>query len=172
MSKGRKSPRQERQPEYPKAAAQFPEPVSPKRPYKFGVISMGERVKRRLERQADPVGAAEAVRTLNRLIGEKLIAAVNRAELMRNRSGVELERIRHSSDPVDRALNFLYAVSAGSGRELDALRRNPAVNRDLGLWIRKANRIIARHQHKQQRKLQEEEAARQKMKIIVRRNRS
>lgn len=164
--------------------ARFQKSVSRKRLTKTGVITMGERVKERLERRADAVGrreeqhrrydhvAKEAVQTLNRLNGDELIEVVNRAELVRQRNGIEVGRIRKSGDPVDQALSFLYAVSVGSGRELDALRRNPDVNRDLGLWIQKANRIIAGDQRKQERKLREKEAARQKMKSVVRRSKS
>jgi hypothetical protein len=164
--------------------ARFQNSVTRERLNKIGVITMGERVKERLERRADRVGidtqqrqhydrvTSDAVRTLNQLSGGQLIAVVNRAELVRKGNRIELDRIRKSGDPVDQALNFLYAVSMGSGRELDALRRNPEMNRDLGLWIQKANRIMERDQRKQQRKLNEKEAARQKMKIVVRRSKS
>jgi len=141
-------------------------------------------MKRRLEGRGETAGrrveehqrydrvAAEAVRTLNRLSGQGVIDVVNRAELVRKRNGIELNRIRKSGDPVDQALNFLHAVSIGSSRELDALRRNPEVNRNLGLWIRKANRVIARGQRKQERKLNEKEAAWPKIKIVVRSGKS
>jgi hypothetical protein len=157
---------------------QLQKSVTRKRLRKVGVVGMGERVKQRLERRADHAGsgaqqrqhydrvAAEAVRALNRLDGEELVDVVNRAELVRKGNVDELKRVWNSSAAMDRALNFLRAVSQGSGRELDALRRNPDVNRDLGIWIQKANRILAKAQRSQERKLKEKVAARQRMKIV------
>jgi hypothetical protein len=157
---------------------QLQKSVTRKRLHKVGVVSMGERVKQRLERRVDHAGsgaqqrqhydrvAAEAVRTLNRLDSEELADVVNRAELVRKGNVDELKRVWNSSAAMDRALNFLRAVSQGSGRELDALRRNPDVNRDLGIWIQKANRILAKAQRSQERKLKEKAAARQRMKIV------
>lgn len=158
----------------------FQTSVTRNRLHKIGVVSMGERVKQRLERRAETTGrraneqqhydlaATEAIRNLSRLAGEELIEIVNRAELLRKRNGKELEGVRASSHPVVRALNFLFLVSIGSGRELDALRRNPQLNRELGLWIQKANRIMAKAQRAQERKLKEKEEARQRSKAVRR----
>ena len=158
--------------------AHLQESVTRKRLHKIGVITMGKRVKDRLQRRAEAVGrkaqqhqhfdhaAAEAVRTLNHLSGQELAGLVNRAELLRKRNGDALKRVRNSKHPIDQALNFLYAVSAGSSRELDALRRNPNVNRELGSWIQKANRIMAQEQRKQERKRNEKEATRQRLKLV------
>lgn len=164
--------------------ARFQKSVSRNRLHKIGIISVGERVKERLERRTDRAGrraeqhrhfdhlAWQAVQTLNRLSGEELIKVVNRAGLLRKRNRIEHGRIKKSGDLVDQALDFLRAVSVGSGKELDALQRNPNVNRDLGLWIQKAHRIIAQDQRKQERKLKEKAAAQQKMKIVVRTSKS
>lgn len=152
--------------------------VTRERLHKIGTVTMGERVKKRLQRRAESVGssvnqqrhfdhsAAEAVRTLNRLGGKELVRVVNRAELLRKKNVDELKRARNSKDPVDQALNFLAALSMGSGRELDALRRNPKLNRELGSWIQKANRILAKEQRAQERKLKEKETARQRIKLV------
>jgi|SRR5579872_59071 len=152
--------------------------VTRKRLHKIGVITMGERVKERQKRRVESVGrnvqqqkhfdhaAADAIRTLNHLDGEELVHTVNRAEQLRKRNGVELKRVRNSKDAIDRALNFLYAVSMGSSRELDALRRNPALNRELESWIQKANRVMAKEQRKQERKRNEKEAARHRLKLV------
>jgi len=157
---------------------QLQKSVTRKRLHKVGVVSMGERVKQRLERRVETAGrrtneqqhydiaAAEAIRTLSRLAGEELIEIVNRAELLRRRNGKELEGVRNSTHPIARALNFLFLVSIGSSRELGVLRRNPQLNHDLGKWIQKANRIIAKAQRAQERKIKEKEAARQRMKIV------
>lgn len=164
--------------------AHFQKSVSRKRLRKIGVISIGERVKERLEHRSKTVSrrvhqhqfddrvAKTAVRTLSQLSGKELIEVVNEAKLVRKHDGIELGRIRNSSDPVDQALSFLHAVSLGSGRELEALRRNPDVNRDLGRWIQKVDRIIARDRRKEERKLNEKEAVRQKTRIVVRRSKS
>lgn len=152
--------------------------VTRKRLHKIGVITMGERVKKRLQRRSEAAGrkvqqhqhfdqaAAAAVRTLNYLSGEGLVQVVNRAEQLRKRNGDELKRVRNSKGPVDQALSFLFAVSVGSSRELDALRRNPALNRDLGSWIQKAHRIMAKEQRKQERKRNEKETVRQRLKLV------
>lgn len=152
--------------------------VTRKRLHKVGTISMGERVKKRLQRRAEAVGrkveqhqrfddaAAKAVRTLNGLGGKELVCVINRAELLRKRNADELKRVRESKNPVDQALNFLYAVSMGSGRELDALGRNPKLNRDLAIWIRKANRLMTKEQRAQERKLKEKETARQRLRLV------
>jgi|SRR5579872_1605367 len=152
--------------------------ITRKRLHKIGVITMGERVKKRLQRRAETTGrnvlqhdhfdqaAADAVRTLNHLSGEVLVRVVIRAELLRKRNGDEWKRVRNSDDPIDQALSFLYAVSLGSSRELGALRRNPALNRALGSWIQKANRIMAKEQRKQERKKNEKETARQRLKLV------
>ena len=91
---------------------------------------------------------------------------VIRAELLRKRNGDEWKRVRNCDDPIDQALSFLYAVSLGSSRELGALRRNPALNRALGSWIQKANGIMAKEQRKQERKRNEKETARQRLKLV------
>jgi hypothetical protein len=152
--------------------------VTRRRLHKVGTISIGERVKKRLQRRAEAVGrkveqhqrfddaAAKAVRTLNGLGGKELVGVINRAELLRKRNGDELKRVGESKDAVDQALSFLYAVSVGSARELDALGRNPKLNRLLGSWIQKANRIMAKEQSEQERKRNEKETARQRLKLV------
>jgi hypothetical protein len=159
-------------------AAHLQKSATRKRLHKIGTVTMGERVKKRLQRLADAVGrkvqqrqhldhaAAEAVRTLNRLSGERLVRVVYRGESLRKRNGDELKRVRNSKDPVDQALNFLYAVSIGSGRELDALRRNPKVNRELASWIQKANRIMAKERRAQERKLTQKETAQRRLTLV------
>lgn len=135
-------------------------------------------MKKRLQSRAEAVGrkvqqhqhfdhaAAEAVRALNRLSGEQLVRVVYRGESLRKRNGDELKRVRNSKDPVDQALNFLYAVSIGSGGELDALCRNPKLNRELASWIQKANRIMAKEQRAQERKLTQKETARRRLTLV------
>src|SRR5579862_867236 len=66
--------------------------VTRKRLHKVGTISMGERVKTRLQKRAEAIerkvqqqhfddAAAKAVRTLNGLGGKELVGVINRAEL-------------------------------------------------------------------------------------------
>ena len=158
--------------------AQLQKSVTRKRLRKIGVVSMGERVRERLQTRAETTGrraqkrshydrlAADAVRTLSRLDGEELVCVVQRAGMLQKRNGDELRRVMNSGAAIDQALNFVYEVSRGSWQVLDALRRNPEVNCDLGKWIQKANRIVAKDQRAQERKIKEKEMARQRMKIV------
>ena len=154
----------------------FQKSVSRKRLNKIGVVSMGEKVQSRLQRREEAAGrkmrqheyydhaAAEAVNTLQQLGNRKLLAVVNRFELILQGNGQELGRLMFCCDPIDQALRFLHAVNVGSGRELDALQRNPELCQDFRRWIQKADRIIAKTRRTRERKRQEKEAARQRRK--------
>lgn len=154
----------------------FQKSVILKRLHKTGTVSLGEKVKRKLDRREEAVGrkvqrrwryeraAASAISTLRSLDGEKLVAAVRRANLLyRKRNGEELNRVMQSKDPVDRAIYFLYQIGWGSAFELDALSRNQEVDKALGIWIEKAKRILMRDQRVVERKLQEKRITRKKL---------
>lgn len=122
-------------------AAHFQMSVSRKRLRKTGTVTVGEKVRMKLDRRADAVGrnvrrhrqyddsASSAVRTLCSLGGEQLAEVVRRADLLCNaRNADELKRVRCGKDRIDRALYFLrQVVVAGSTFERDALRRNSDV---------------------------------------------
>ncbi|HET9373974.1 MAG TPA: hypothetical protein VFO40_03320 [Chthoniobacterales bacterium] len=157
-------------------APRFQKSVSRKRLKKIGVITMGERVKCRLQRRDEAVkrrvlereyydhAAAQAVKTLESMSDEKLLAVVNRMQLLLKGNVEELTRVLCSRDPLDQALRFLRAVNIGSARELDALRRNPELCWDFRKWIQKPDRIMAKAKRAQEKNQQEKEAARQRRK--------
>jgi hypothetical protein len=136
-------------------AARFQKSVSRKRLRKTGVVSVGEKVQRKLERRQEAVGrhdrrdqrydgsAVAAVKTLASLEGEELVEFVRRADRMLNRGSATLKGVLPGKDNLDRALYFLYLVAAGSHLEVDALRRNPDSDKSFRGWVAKANRILA-----------------------------
>src|SRR5437773_318836 len=132
---------------------------------KTGTVTVGEKVKRKLERRQDAVGrnvqrrqhydgaATSAISTLRLLDGEKLAEVVRHADLLCGaRNAEELKRVLQSSDPIDRALHFLYRIASGSAFELDALRRKPELVRELATWMERANRILNRDKRAVERK--------------------
>ena len=160
-------------------AARFQKSVSRKRLHKVGTVTVGEKVKRKLERREEAVGqnvrrhaqydraAAEAVGTLRSLGDENLASVVRRADsLCHRRNADELKRVLQSDTPVDRALHFLYQISAGSAFETDAIRRNPELDKALAAWLAKARRILARDMRKEERRRDEKKAAREKVKAL------
>lgn len=150
--------------------------VSRKSLSKIGVISMGEKVKRRLQRRTKTEGrrvhehqrydrqAAQALKTLQSLTADNMPALANRMELLLKGNVEELTRVSRSSDPLDQALQFVRAVNIGSGRELDALQRNPELCQDFRKWIQKSDRIMAKAKRAEERKQREKEAARLRIK--------
>ena len=158
-------------------AARFEKSVIRKRLYKTGTVTVGEKVKRKLERrevlgerrvqrhQHDDRVAILNIGTLRSLEGEKLASVVRRADLLcGGRNADELKRVVASNAPIDRALYFLYRVTGRSAPEIDALRRNQHLDKSLGLWMRTANRILAREKRAAQRKLDEKQTVQKKLK--------
>jgi len=164
-------------------AARFQKSVIRKRLRKVGTVTVGEKIRDKLERRREAAGrkvqrhdlhdraAASAVKTLSSLAGEELLSVVHRADLLcYRRNADERKRVSQSKDPIDRALHFLYSLTAGSGFEIEALRRNPELDIAFGSWVQKANRMIERSERIQEEKLEQKNAARTKMNLA--RNRS
>lgn len=160
-------------------AARFQKSVSRKRLHKIGTVTVGEKVKQKLERRAEAVGrwvgsheeheaaVTSAVTVLSALHGDKLVDVARRADLICNsRNADEIKRVALSKDPVDRALHILYRLSNGSAHEANALRRNPELDRALTVWIAKANRILERDKRVVERGLAQKQAARRKLKEL------
>src|SRR5437667_4654611 len=150
-----------------------------KRLRKTGTVTVGEKVKRKLERRQDAVGrnvqrrqhydgaATSAISTLRLLDGEKLAEVVRHADLLCGaRNAEELKRVLQSSDPIDRALHFLYRIASGSAFELDALRRKPELVRELATWMERANRILNRDKRAVERKVDQKRATQKKLKTL------
>ncbi|HEY6248530.1 MAG TPA: hypothetical protein VI685_01140 [Candidatus Angelobacter sp.] len=155
-------------------AVRFQKSVSRKRLHKTGTVTVGEKVKRKLERRREAVGrrvqshkkyddlAASAVNTLASLQGEELVDAVRRADLLcRGRNAAEVKRV-HQASPLDRALSFLYTLSSGSALVVDALRRNRELAKTLIDWDEKAGRILERDRRARERKTLEKQEARKR----------
>jgi hypothetical protein len=145
--------------------------------HKVGTVSVGEKIRRKLERRADAVGrkvkrhsqhdrsAAAAVRTVTSLNGDQLLDFVRRAErLCGERDSNEFKRVLGTRNAINGALHFLYLVCAGSEFERDALRRQPTVDRTLQAWIQKANRIIESDKRIQESRRRKKEAVRLRIK--------
>ena len=139
-------------------AARFQKSITRKRLDKVGTVTLGEKVKRKLEKRAALVGrrvrikqscdirARSALTALNRLQGEELVEVARRAESIYGGNAGELRRVMSSRDPVDRALEFLHRISLGSAHESNALERSPALQEGFSAWLKKAERAVIQRQ--------------------------
>jgi hypothetical protein len=148
--------------------------------HKAGTVTVGEKVRLTLEKRKDLVGrrvqrrkqsddeAASAIATLRSLKGDRLLDFVRRASLLCSSGYVdESTRVATSTDPVDRALSFLYQVvsgrSCGPISPREALCRNPELENELTIWLEKANRILRRDRGAIERKLNQQQATKKKL---------
>lgn len=158
-------------------AARFEKSVRRKRLQKRGTVTVGEKVKRKLEQREEATGrnakrrqqydrsAALAIGILVSLRDGRLASVVRRADLLCNRRNAdELKRILRSTDPVDCALYFLYLVTSGSAFQINALRRRPELAEPFGAWIEKANLILERGRRAEEKKFREKQMALKKLK--------
>jgi hypothetical protein len=154
-------------------SARFEKSVSRKHLRKVGTITLGEKVKRKVERRQEAVGrnvskhrhydamAKTAVLTLTSLEGEELTAVTRRADRLCNRKDRQKPtQIWSSNAPVDCALKFLYQLSCGSTFEQEALRRDPALQNLFAEWLKKADRILAKDERAKRNKQSEKDALR------------
>jgi len=158
-------------------AARFEKSVSRRRLQKSGTVTVGEKVKRKLQRREEASGrnperrqqydrsAALAIGILASLRDDRLVDVVRRADLLCNQRNVdEFKRVLRSRDPVDCALHFLYLVASGSAFQIDALRRNQELAKRFDAWVGKANRILERGRRAEEKKLREKQMVRKKLK--------
>ena len=104
--------------------------------------------------------ATLAVRILTSLDGERLASAARRAgPLCSSPFTEEHGRLLRSSDSLDPALHFLYRLNSGSGREIEALRRNEKLGPALAAWVKKANRILARDRRAIEKRVEQKQMA-------------
>ncbi len=154
-----------------------------KRPKKSGTVTVGEKIKLKLEKRAKTVGrnvenrrredesASEAVATLLALDGSQLSDFVRLVALfIQGGDPIEWMRVYKSPDPKDRALYFVHQVIRGSSFECDPLRRNQELCEAYGRWAKRANRILSRGNRIAQMKSEQKAAT--KMKVTALRRRS
>jgi hypothetical protein len=160
-------------------AARFQKSISRRRLRKVGTVTVGEKVKRKLEKREDVVArrvrrdqrydssADSAMQTLISLEGEQLVEFVRRADLLCNaRSSSALKNVLPCKDQFDHALYFLYLLTVGSFLERDAVRRRPELSRAFERWIEKANRVLAKSNRATEVKLQQREVVRKKLRAL------
>jgi hypothetical protein len=151
-----------------------------KRLRKSSTVSVGDKVKLKLENRAERVGrktgnrrmydlmAAEAIATLNSLEGELLADFVRRALVFLHRGDpIKWVRAKRSDDRIDRALSFLEGHQRG-GPENEALCRNEMLRDDFERWRSKANRILSKDRRALLAKIEQKEAAEKKVKALRR----
>lgn len=163
-------------------AARFQKSVSRKRLHKVGTVTVGEKVRRKLEARKQAVGrnvhrhehydraVASAINTLSSLQGDELVVVVRRAELLWKRNAVELKRVEGSKEPINRALHVLNSICTGSAFEIDALERNPKVKSQLRSWMAKARRILEKDERARANALQQKRATQNKLRSLTKRS--
>jgi len=155
-----------------------------KRLYKSGTVSVGERIRHKLQRRKETVGrrpknsakydrmAAAAVNTVTALEGNELKMVAHRmSRLCQRGDPIEFQRIQQSSDPIDQALKFFERIFRGSAPERLALRRSNALCKAWCDWIDVANRILQRDRRPFQTKAEEKLATEKKLKAMYRASR-
>jgi len=155
-------------------AARFQKSISRKRLRKVGTVTVGEKIKRKLEQREDVIGwhlqrdrrydrsAFSVVQTLTALQGEQLVEFVKRAGLLCNAGNpAALKKLLPCKDQFDRALYFLYLLASGSFLERDAVHRNPQLSKAFERWIEKANRILTKSQRAEEVKRRQKENVRE-----------
>jgi len=161
--------------------AQLAKSVLRKRLRKGGTVSVGEKVKLKLEKRAEMIGrkvqsykrfdseVVQAVTTLRSLEGERLVDFVRRSSVFLDGGDpLEWSRVRSSSDPIDRALSFLEGLVRGDARLDDALCRNQELREAFRNWVNNANRLLAKDQRVVQRKVEQRRLAEKKVKTLRR----
>lgn len=153
----------------------------PERLRKRGTVSVGEKVRLKLQRRKETVGrrtlshekydllATSAVKTVTSLEGNELKMMAHRmSRLCQGGDPIEFQRIQQSSDPIDQALKFFDRVFRGSAPERLALRRNKSLCKAWCDWIDVANRILQRDRRPFQTKAEEKLATEKKLKAMYR----
>lgn len=126
-----------------------------KRLRKSGTVSVGEKIRIKVEKRTATVGRRankhrkydaivnSAVETLNSLKGGELVDVVKRiAVLLQGGDPLEWARLQQSTDRLDRAILFVEQTVRGDANYRDALRRNQALCESFQLWKKKARGIL------------------------------
>jgi hypothetical protein len=155
--------------------------ITRKRLQKQGTVSVGEKVRLKLEKRRESAGrkvnahrkydeiVAQAVGTLLSLDREGLKNFLEiAAKFLQGSDPIERQRIGQSSAPLDRALNFLEQLNHGNGCYLDALRRNRELCKAFQQWQKEAQRIVMKEARPVLRKEAEKRAVGKKLKAMRR----
>lgn len=158
--------------------------VSAKRLKKTGTVTVGEKIRIKLEKRARGVGRRinqtqhydsiikSAVNTLLALDGKELSDVVERiSRAIQGGDPIEWTRLYHSTNALDRAVFFVIEISHGNGFYVDALRRNEQLCESFQLWEKKASRILAKQRRPAKRKLEQRTATEKRIKTELRQKR-
>ena len=161
--------------------AQFSKSVLRKRLRKGGTVSVGEKVKLKLEKRAEMIGrrvqshqkydleVAQAVATLSSLEGQRLVDFVRHSSVFLDGGDpLEWNRLKSSKEPIDRALSFLEGLVRGNFGLDDALCRNQELRQAFRSWVEIANRILAKDQRVLQRRIEQKRSTKKKVKALRR----
>lgn len=148
-------------------AAHLQKSVLKERLRKSGTVTVGEKIKLKLERRRASIGrntkkhdrydelAREAVRVLNSLDGKQILELCMRARQIGG-DIKELRRITLSFNPIDRTVNFLWHISFGSAPEQEALRRNQELCEAYNAHMDRASRIVAQKKRITEEKVEQQ----------------
>jgi hypothetical protein len=160
-------------------AAHLQKSVSRKGVRKDGAVPLSETLEWQRERRRTSFGrktsmrphydriATEAVSILSSLEGEQMIAAARRARVLctpENRH--KFVDVLSLTQPVDRALDFVRRAISRWSEEHQALCRNKDLDKAFTAWLQKANRILRKNRLAAQNKLQGQQAAKTKLRIL------
>lgn len=164
--------------------AHLKESILRKRLQKWSTVTVGEKVKIKLQKREEMVGrrvnstrhydsiVKTAVSTLLELEGDQLTDTANRiARVLQGGDPVEWMRLYRSRDRLDRAIYFVERLARGDAFYIDALRRDQALCESFQLWKKNANRLLAKQRRPVQKKLEEKAASQKRVKALVRQNR-
>src|SRR5580692_636652 len=121
--------------------------VSRERLRKSSTVTIGEKIRIKLEKRKETVGRRvnnhrrydsiikEAVSALTSLEGQQLVDCVKRlAHLLGGGDPIEWLRLQKSEDPIDRALYLIERLTQGDANYADALRRNQELCKSFQAW--------------------------------------
>lgn len=155
--------------------------ITRRRLHKSSTVSVGEKVKIKLEKRKEMIGhrvnkhrkydliVAQAVETLTSFNREHLASFLTRVKRLRQGGDPnEWMRIGQSDDNIDRALWVLERLERGDGCFHDALRRNQELCLTLEQWQKEANRLLSKEARPALRKAEERKSIEKKLKVLRR----
>lgn len=160
-------------------AVHLKQSISRKRLLKHGTVSLGEKIKIKLAKRNEMIGrrayshrhydqeATFAIHILTALEGEKLADAISQASLLCHPGNHE-ERfcLSRSKDDLNRALTFFVNAHWGHANERDALRRNQKLCMAFQHWVEKANCMLNQPKLNSQKKIEEQQLIKNKVRAL------